>query len=372
MKIAIEARAITGSTGGVKRYVGELVKGVNEYRSDSFDLSVILDKEKEFNIDGIKKVVVKRWGAIGLQYWLNVQIPGRLEKMGIDLIHYTKADVPSSKRIPTVVTIYDVIPLLYPKSQKFLNKLYWRKALYRAAENSDKIITISETSKKDVVNKLSVTNEKVVVTRLGIDRSRFVFTEKKDKKNPYILYVGTIEPRKNVAGLIKAFNELKNEFPHRLVIVGREYKGHEELKKMADRLGVAERVEWKSDVNDTELIELYRRAVLFVWPSVYEGWGFPPQEAMACGTPVIVSNGGALPEVVGDAGRVVSFSDDNIENRGEDDFFVKELANQMGEVLSNEKVQREMGKRGELQSAMFTWDNVIRTTIDTYKKVLDK
>lgn len=369
MKIAIEARAITGAGGGVKRYVNELIQGVSMVE-ESIDLSVIVDKDKEFKFTGVEKIVVKRYGQIGLKYWLNTQIPTELEKKGIDLVHYTKADVPGNKSLPTVVTIYDVIPLLYPKSQKLFNKFYWSSALPRAAEKSDKIITISENSKKDIVRELGVSEDKVVVTRLGVDTEKFKFTDEKDDMSPYILYVGTIEPRKNVASLIKSFSMIKDDFSHKLIIVGREYKGVAELKELAEAEGVQNRVEWKDRVEDDELVKLYGGASLFVWPSIYEGWGFPPQEAMACGAPVIVSNGGALPEVVGEAGFVIEFSSNDAKERDADSDFVRKLADEMGEVLGSEELQKEMRAKGRLQAQKYTWENVVEMTIEAYKEVI--
>jgi|GEM_PF-2838341 glycosyltransferase involved in cell wall biosynthesis len=367
MKVAIEARAITNKSGGVKRYVENLIKGVNEAPAD-IDLTVILDKDT--NLPNITSSVIKRYGQIGLNNWLNNQIPKELTKKKIDLVHYTKADVPNKKTLPTVVTIYDVIPLLYPKSQKFLNRMYWSKALRRAATKSDAIITISETSKQDIVNQLNVSAGKIAVTRLAIAKDKFQFTEEKEKNNPYILYVGTIEPRKNIAALIKSFNLIKDKFPHKLVIVGRKYKGYEALRELAQTEGISKRIEWKDYVDDNELVQLYSKANLFVWPSIYEGWGFPPQEAMASGTPVIVSNGGALPEVVGEAGSVVKFSSDNIKKRDNDPEFVTRLAQEMETVLSNKELQQSMTTKGKIQAAKYTWEDAAKTTIDVYKKLI--
>lgn len=369
MKVAIEGRAITGVGGGVRRYVNGLLVGISEL-SEDVDLSVIADKDENLDLGGVKKIVVNRFGKVGFKYWLNTQVPRSLAKNGIDVVHFTKADVPSNKVVPTVVTIYDVIPLLYPKSQKFLNKIYWSSALPRAASKSDKIITISENSKKDIVRELGVPADKVVVTRPGVDLDKFKFTNEKNEKSLYILYVGTIEPRKNVASLIKSYGKIVKEFPHKLVIVGRKYKGYEGLKKLAVKEGVSDRIEWKDYVDDAELINLYRGASLFVWPSVYEGWGFPPQEAMACGAPVIVSNGGALPEVVGEAGVVVRFASDDARERDKDPEFVQKLAIDMRKVLGSEELRAEMREKGKMQAQKYTWEDVARTTVGVYKELL--
>jgi len=367
MKVGIEARVLSSAGGGVKRYVKNLLKAIDE-REDGNSYEVILDsskvKKEDLKMDG---QVVQRMGDIGLGWWLNRQVPKHVSKRGMDVVHFTKADVPRRIKTGVVVSIYDVIPLLFPQSQKPLAKVYWSTALRRAAQCSDQIITISETSKRDIVEKLEVKESRVTVTPMVVDKDKF--HPGSGEKNKYLLYVGTVEPRKNVASLIRAFAKVKDQIPHKLVIVGRNYKGRKRLERLVSELEISDRVDWLDFVDEVELLRLYQEAELFIWPSIYEGWGFPPQEAMACGTPVIVSNGGSLPEVVGGAGEIVEFMEDNLNKRSDDQQFVDALSMKIIEIVNDPAKKKEMIARGLSQSGKNSWQSVVEVTVDVYEKV---
>lgn len=365
IKVGVEARALGAKGGGVRRYVEELLRGLK--RCTDLDVEVI---------------TVNNWplkNGLLLSRWLNKKVPQELKRLGVDVAHYTKADVPKNKRGPTVVTIYDVIPLLYPQGQKWTRRWYWPKALVRSAEKSDKIITISESSKRDIVRLLAVTADKVAVTPLAADTNFFKpqpeetnnkIRRKYGLKKPYILFVGTIEPRKNVPLLIRAFSLAAAMRPEELVIAGRPDAGWASAQTAARQSGAAERIKFITNVGTEDLPALYSGAELFVWPSVYEGWGFPPQEALACGVPVIVSDGGSLPEVVGKAGEIVRFTTENIRERTEDEHFERVLGERMAAVLGNGEEKKLMAMKGPAQARQFSWDEVTRKTVEVYKQVL--
>jgi len=370
MKVAIEARALSNQGGGVNRYVRNLLTSLLK-KGEELSCYPIIDRYSRVGLSASHPIIVKRYGDIGLSWWLNYQVEKRLRGMDIDVMHYTKADVPRKKRRPTVVTIYDVIPLLLPKGQKLSRRWYWPQALRRAAENSDHIITISEASKKDISERLQVNPDKITVTKLSVEDGLITNLNQPAAENPYILFVGTIEPRKNVGGLLRAFAKIHNQIPQRLIIVGKPYKGGREWLRLANQLGIADKVEWKGYVKDVTLRQIYEQAQLFVWPSVYEGWGFPAQEAMACGVPVIVSNGGALPEVVGDAGEIVNFGTENVADRIKDQEFIDQLGERMLSVLGNPTRQAQMRERGRKRARLYNWDMVATQTVDVYKKVME-
>jgi len=375
MHVAVEARAVSAHGGGVKRYVDNLLKGLMEVAG--LELDVIYDSKESLGLGGkAREVVVERGRDAWLWWWLNVKLGKQLKSLGPDLVHYTKASVPTNHRSPTVVTIYDVIPILFPESQKWTKRFLWPAVLRQAAHNSDRVITISEQSKRDIVEFLGIQADKVAVTPLAVEKEKFnLRTEEGSAKNddkPYILFVGTIEPRKNLSLLVRAFSKIVKDIPHQLVIVGKQYRGHKELREQIAKSGVTSRVKVADYVSNEELVSLYRGADLFVWPSIYEGWGFPPQEAMACGTPVIVSNGGSLPEVVGRAGEIVEFTAKNVKDRVNDQGFESALAGKMLEVIGDDSKKRVMVQEGLERAGARDWGMVAKETVEVYREVINK
>jgi len=378
MNIGIEARSLSAKVGGVQNYTRELLSYLTQ-SNIAHQLTVIYaDREKplEHQFKASSLSVPLRHPLL-LTWWLNRQLPAAVRSKKFDLLHFTKADVPSRKLTATVVTIFDVIPLLLPETQSMIRRWYWPQALRRASELSDHIITISQASKKDIMRLLDVPPEKITVTPLAIDRSRFrpqpasVISRVKNLyklERPYILFVGTRDWRKNISSLISAFDSIKGEFEHDLVIAGRAADKRDGSKKLAASLGLPGRVKFIDFVPARDLPALYGAASLFVWPSVYEGWGLPPLEAMACGVPVIVSNGGSLPEVAGNAAEVVKFSEEDVKKRFSDTQFVKDLGLRMLTLLSDAAARTRLTAAGMEQAASFSWAKVAAQTMAVYER----
>lgn len=351
MKVAIEARALrSDTTAGVKTYVTELLRNLREIGGVEYE---VIDE------------IVPGWK---LPWWMNVTLPRKLSDMKADVIHFTKAAVLYRNVVPTVVTVHDIIPILLPRSQAWLQRLLWPRTLRQAVLKSDHIITISEASKRDIVEHFGVPPEKVTVTPLAVDLERFR-PASTEVARPCILFVGTRDMRKNVPLLIRAFARIAGDIPHQLVIAGRQALKRGDDRRQAHELGLGGRITWLDFVPDKELPALYAGADLFVWPSVYEGWGLPPMEAMASGVPVIVSNGGALPEVVGSAGEVVPFTEGDLRRRMQDVAFEEALAARMLAVLEDENKQRTMRAMGLTQVRQFSWRRVAEQTLAVYRTV---
>lgn len=377
MKIAIEARALSAQGGGVKNYTYELIRHLVKLKD--IELSVIYDDAKNVGTFSgqLDEVTVSRRSDFLLGWWLSNKVPRKLRNIKSDLVHFTKAAVSSKRIMPTVVTIYDVIPLLFPKSQKLTRRFYWPRALKNAVMKSDHIITISDASKRDIVEYLGAPAEKITVTKLPVDTARFSPVDNTDEamnkygiKKPYVLFVGTLEPRKNVPSLIRAFSRVAGEIPHSLVIAGRKDKDYEAIVRQIKMSGIEKRVNVIDFVDSKDLPAIYSAADLLVWPSVYEGWGWPPQEAMACGTPVVVSDGGALPEVVDEAGEIVEFSVDDISSRAKDDDFEMRLSETIKKVLGDEALKKEMRRKGLARVQMRSWEDVAGETREVYSRVI--
>jgi glycosyltransferase involved in cell wall biosynthesis len=350
MKVAIEARA-RGGLGGVAHYVRELIEHLQGLR-EAPELTVLTPQLPD---------------ALVLP-WLAWRAPQLIRQAGAAVAHFTKAAIPRKHIVPTVVTIYDVIPILFPQGQALTRRFYWPGVLQHAAERSDHIMTISEVSKRDIQDLWNIPGEKITVTPLAVDTTFFTPQSLPVDKS-YILFLGTLEPRKNIPALLRAFAKIAAEIPHRLVLIGKKGVGADVTLAEISKLNLSNRVEYLGSVPQADLPRWYSGADLFVWPSIYEGWGFPPQEAMACGTPVLVSNGGSLPEVVGGAGEVVSFTTDTVPDRLHDSAFESQLAERMLQILSDAGRRERMRQAGLEHVKQFSWEAVAQKTMDVYTKL---
>lgn len=362
MNITIEARALSAVGGGVKTYTYELLKSLLALHSDE-NFEYIYSSTKPLGtFNRAKETVIPLKSELLLPYWMSIQVAKHIRGQKPSLVHFTKAAVPYKKYCPTIVTIYDIIPVLFPETQSPLRRLYWPHVLEHAATTADHILTISQQSKKDIMEHYNVAEDKITVTPLAVDLTHFNPSPKAASSNqtPYILFVGTRDARKNIASLIRAFARIADKIPHKLIIAGRPAKKTDNSKSVAGELHLEHRIEFRENVSYAQLPSLYANADIFVWPSLYEGWGFPPQEAMACGAPVIVSDGGPLPEVVGDAGIIVPLQEGAFEEN---------LAHEMLTLINDEAKKRELSIKGITRAAQFSWNDVAQKTWEVYQSV---
>ncbi len=296
----------------------------------------------------------------------NIILAWKLRSHDFDIVHDLSQISPFlfSSHFKKILTIHDLTPILFSETYGLIHVFLQKHVLPMTLKNIDMIITVSEHSKQDIINHLKIPEEKIKVIYNGID-GRFKplkkvddVKEKYDIKSPFILYVGTLEPRKNIPTLINAFYELKkNGILYKLVIVGGKGWKYKDIYEHVDKLNLQREVIFTGYVSDDDLPKLYNAADLFIYPSLYEGFGFPPLEAMACGCPVITSNTSSLPEVVGDAGMMV------------DPYDVDEIANAMKRVLLDENLREEMIKKGLERAKKFRWENCADETIRVYEFV---
>ncbi len=287
---------------------------------------------------------------------------------GIDIYHATNFVTPPLRKARGVVTIYDLIMLL----PEYCVPLYQKAELKRYISRADTVISISEHTKRDIITTFGIPEEKVRVILLAADE-RFRPLDDKDAiqrvlsrygvAGDYILYTGPMELRKNVPALVKAYALLKAEknVPHNLVLAGNKGGGHyEEVMAIIQREGLEKSVLFTGFVADYDLPYLYNGASLFAFPSLYEGFGLPPLEAMACGCPVVTSNTSSLPEVVGDAGLMI------------DPTRPEELAEAMGRILEDRALHGELRERGLARAAEFSWKKCAAETMDVYRELTGK
>ncbi len=276
----------------------------------------------------------------------------RIRETGVNVFFSPYGKAPITCPVPTVVTIHDLgfMPSERGTPSSWARSLVRRKMVQRAA----RIVTVSDFSKKEIVAEWGLSADKIRVIYNGVS-DRFVPDPSSEKKDPYILYVGNFLPHKNVACLVEAYAQLpeSRRMSVRLVLAGKESVHRTTLMSKVKELGLAERVRFAGSVADEDLPALYQGSELFVFPSLYEGFGLPPLEAMACGTPVISSNAASLPEVVGDAGLLVD------PTRPED------LTRAIECLLSDDAARRLQSEKGLRQAAKFSSETAAKALLDT-------
>jgi glycosyltransferase involved in cell wall biosynthesis len=298
-----------------------------------------------------------------------IHVPWVLRRERPDLYHAPHYVLPAAVRCSSVVTIHDCIHLMFP--QYLPNRgayAYARAQMWSAAHRSDCILTVSDASKRDILHLFNIPPEKIVVVYNAID-AHFSVTpppdavgrvrERYQLNHRFVLYVGNIKPHKNLVRLIEAFNELRTGDLEdvKLLIIGDEISKLPALRRAVHRHKLHKHVRFLGYVPDDQLAVLYRLAAVFVFPSLYEGFGLPPLEAMASGTPVVVSNVSSLPEVVGDAAVLVDPHD------------VDSIVDGLRLVLTDPARAEEMRRRGLERAREFSWERSVTRTLEVYKRV---
>lgn len=261
-----------------------------------------------------------------------------------------------------IVTIHDMFHLAHSEYVGAAYKLWYAKLMFLAiAKKAKHVFTVSNFSKQEISRYTTIDPTKVSVVYNGIDDKWFgVQKGKPVHKRRYILYVGNVKPHKNLVRLVKAFRAIKDEVDCDLVIIGRRdgfITGDAEVGRLVGELG--HRVVFTGFIDDSELEQYYAQAALFVFPSLYEGFGLPPLEAMACSCPVVVSTAASLPEVCGDAAIYV------------DPHSVDDLATALNRLLADDGLGAELIARGQKRSTEFTWDKSVTLLEDFIKKIVD-
>ncbi len=285
---------------------------------------------------------------------------------GADVYHATNYFLPPVSRAARVLSIYDLAFMKTPQlaSPKIVGP--FARNMARFAREADAIVVCSEATQRDVCELLDVPGEKVTVTYGAVDddftppqpdEARALLKRHYGLEAPFLLYVGTIEPRKNVAGLLSAFALAAPQLPHELVVVGGAGWEQEDLAARVRENGLEKRVRFLGYLGErAHLPALYAAADAFALPSFYEGFGLPVLEAMHCGCPVIVSDRTSLPEVAGDAGCYVN-PDDN-----------RHMAEAMLKVLGDAALRGSMREKGLARAARFSWDRCAKETLAVYER----
>ena len=298
-----------------------------------------------------------------------LRIPLRLYRERIDLFHAPHYVLPPLTPCRSIVTIHDCVHLMFP--QYLPNRLahtYALAAFWAATRRSTRILTVSEASKRDILRFFKVPPEKVTVIPNAIDeRFRIAPAEEEivrvreryQLSDRFVLYAGNVKPHKNLERLLDAFFILRREGVDdlKLLIIGAEISKYATLRRAVHRYNLHKHVRFLGFVPDETLVVLYRLADAFVFPSLYEGFGLPPLEAMASGTPVLTSNVSSLPEVVGDAAILINPYDP------------RSIADGMRRLLTDATLRQDLKARGLARSHQFSWDRSVSRICEIYREV---
>lgn len=379
MKIAIDARAL----GIGKR------TGVEEYELALLSALFKIDKENEYILfnNGFfqKNNEFEQFGDNPNVKIVNLRIPNKIFNSAITFLNYPKLDKlcgspdvffsPSwnfcklSKGIRKIITVHD---LSFEISPDFfsLKKRLWHKivAVKKQALEADKIIAVSNASKQDLLNIYGIASEKIEVIYPGINNSFFKdcdVKEKQEVRNKYhlpenfILFIGTIEPRKGIQNLIQSFNEFKKKDVSNidLVISGVRGWSYREILKTAAKSPYAKNIHFTGFVHDKDKPAFIQSSKIFIYPSFYEGFGFPPLEAMACKIPVIISHNPSLPEISGDGALMIN------------PWNLDEFSWSIREVIADNLLRHALIKKGTECAQKYKWENAAQKTLEAIKSI---
>jgi glycosyltransferase involved in cell wall biosynthesis len=358
MKIAIDIQTTLGKPTGFGFYVSNLVEALKKHTGNNLELVLIKpDTEDDFSTP-------QRF------YWDQFTYPKKAKQAKVDLLHQPCFSAPLGFNKPVVVTIHDIISLLFPETIPFASRMFYSKWMPFSYRKASQIITISESTKKDVVRVLGIPEEKITVIPLGFDKKiqkrvgqQMIAKVKEKYKLPenYLLHIGTLEPRKNLDFLIDVFSGVMQHNENLgLVITGKKGWYYEGLFEKVKDLSLQKRVIFTGYIDEQDKAAIYQGARIFTFPSIYEGFGLPPLEAMAAGVPVISSDTSSMPEVIGDAGVLISPYDKEAWEKA------------IIEVDANEKLRNEMIAKNAMQVEKFSWDKTAEKTIEIYSKVLNE
>lgn len=372
MDIGIVSSFIDEYSGGIGVYTHQLVKNLNQMDNEnnyhlihySKNNQEIYSQNNEIIIP--KNRFVRRWGSY--MFWRYFTLPRGLNKYNLDVVHdpYELGPFTFNQPFRKVITVHDLTPLLFPNLFKRGDVMLHRLLLKKTISNADKIITVSYNSQRDIMEHMNVPEGNIEVIYNGKDENfrplssqkTEEFREKYGLPSHFILSVGGLHPIKNIPRLLKAYYlARKDGLEHKLVMVGGTVDRANEIFHVINNLGLEDHVIFTGVVSDDDLVGLYNAADLFLYPCLYAGFGLPPLEAMACGTPVITSCNSSLPEIVGDAAKLI------------DPYDPKKLADTINDVLSHDEMMKTLVKNGLRQAEKFNWRKTAIETLRVYKEV---
>lgn len=372
MRIGIDATALPPQPVGAGNYIIQLIRSLSSLKVD--DEFVIFAQQRGPALISLPESNSFEWIILedrnpgSRLIWEQTLFPQMIRKSGVDLLHSLHYTRPARLACASVVTFHDMTFFLFPELHTRAKRLFFPLALRASARQADALTAVSESTRQDAIRVLGISPEKITAIPLGVDPAfrpindaeiKRVIAEKYDLPEKFILYVGLLEPRKNLPVLIRAYKRLIDGGEiYKLVLVGRFGWMYEELLKQINNLDLEGMVHFTGYVSQEDLPLVYNLSSLFVYPTLYEGFGLPALEAMACGVPVITTDVSSLPEIVGEAGILVPVND------------LEALHGAMIAVLGDENLRRKMITKGIQRAAKFTWEQTAKLTFQVYQQVM--
>jgi glycosyltransferase involved in cell wall biosynthesis len=372
MLLGFDATTIRGNKTGVGYYSARLLERLTSVGGDDNPIDeVLVLSNRELELDDIPRCRVVEGGRFPLRaVWMQAILPRILERIRPDLCHFTNFLGPRFTSTPYVVTFHDMTLELLPECHTWKKRMLTRALSPRIARGARLIITPSMSAKEDVSRLLGIPAGKIRAIphapdpRFRPQRNRESIERIEGRygiRRPYVLYVGTLEPRKNLERAVTAFSQISPSYPeHSFYLAGDVGWGTRELLRTIEGLPHHERIARLGYVAEEDLPALYSNAELFVYPSLYEGFGFPVVEAMACGAPVVTSSSSSLAEIAEGAALLVDPRD------------TRAIAGAMDRALGDEREWARLRLLGLARAGSFSWERSTRETLDVYEEALER
>ena len=366
IRVAVDATAVPARLTGAGVYAAKLLAALA--RRDDLELEVFCAPGSAAALAApglrLRPVTIAAAGRPARIAWTQLVAGRAARRRSADLLHGVHYELPLRAGLPALVTVHDLTMLTHPEWHEASKVRYFGWAMRRAVAAARRVLCVSAATARDLRELLGVPPDRIDVTPLGTDL-RPASAEAVDAvrrrlglDGPYLLGLGTVEPRKDLPTLVRAFASLAAELPHRLVLAGLAGWGVGALAAEVAASGVAERVLLAGYVPEADKAALYTGADVFAYPSRYEGFGLPVLEAMACGTPAVTTTGGSLPEVAGDAAALVEPGDAGA------------LAAAVAKLAADPAARHAAAGHGLARAATFTWERCADLTAAAYQRAL--
>lgn len=366
MRIAVDVTPAQINQAGTGIYVKNLVQAIKNLQVPDEIYTISLDKYRDMS--QVKTIRTRLETLYRDIIWTNIDIPFRIRQIGCELLHMPANVAPIFVSCRMVATIHDTTVLLFPKKFPLWHRYYTRLMMTFTTKKAAKIITVSNQSKNDIINLLKVNPNKIHVVYHGVSSifQQVPQTEIDRIRNKYglsnfILTVGSLEPRKNITRIITAFARLRSEgYTGILVHVGpKGWLSEKNVRTLVSQLNLEDCIRFLGYVPLEDLVSLYNAAQILVYPSLYEGFGFPIIEAMACRCPVITSNISSMPEVAGDAALFI------------DPYNVEMLYRAMYRIWKEPDLTNDLVEKGLQRARVFSWERCAQETLSVYYKAVN-
>lgn len=355
MRVAIMGRILEYDGSGIQRLLIGLLHAIGQidHRHEIVVLVEPGQKVPDSLIGAPLRFVQVGSGARTFphrMWWDHVAVGRACRALDVDVLYAPAHVRPAYAPCPVVVMVPDMMYHKFPQFWQWHDQVYFRLMVSTLTTRAARIAALSEFTKQDLLSLLRVPANKVTVVYPGVPagfrpmplEDRLRVTRTYELHEPFILFVGSFHIRKNLKGLLEAFSQIAGEVRHELVVVGSRWRGND-VMEYSQRTGVADRIRFLQHVPDPDLPLLYNTADLFVYPSLYEGFGFPVLEAMACGCPTITTNVSSIPEVAGEGAMLVPPGD------------VPALASALGQIANDPEQKARLAEQGLIEAQRFSW-----------------